>query len=256
VTAVTVILRRLLGRKLGTRPARPGEHRPAVYPRARCGAVLVGEWWPWVQRRFPVAARYYVPDRQLAPGGSLRLSLGIRSCARGEPGWGTPSASARTGTSDSARRRGLVPSPCRCGRRCLSRAQRRSTRALAKARRSGGGGRAGVADLLPGFFFGGFQEFPRDGSHRYIAWLDGAWVGLGAGVDLHVGGELGLGPDDLTSGSQPSLNSGHVPKVPSREGFSPSSAAATPPKTRSRAVGRSAGMPLPDRRDAPELLDP
>src|SRR5215469_4738313 len=79
---------------------------------------------------------------------------------------------------------------------------------------------AGQADLLLGFFLGGFQEFSRDSPHRYIAGLDGTWVGLGAGVDLHVGGKLGLGPDDLTFGSEPSLNSGHVPKVPGREGCS------------------------------------
>jgi len=149
-----------LGPKAGDSACPAGRASPggvSARARAGCGAVLVGEWWPWVQRRFPVAARYYVSNRPLAPGGSLRLSLGIRSCARGEPRWGTPSASARTGTSDSARRRGLVPSPYRCGRRCRSRAQRRSTRGPRggpperRRRRPSGRGRPFTGVLLRGF---------------------------------------------------------------------------------------------------------
>ncbi len=215
-----MILRRLFGRKLGARPARPGEHRLAVYPRAWCGAVLVGEWWPWVSVGSPSRRGTTSPIANWHPAGPCGSAWGFvrapeaslagallqrpheqeRVIARDEGVW----CHHRIGVADGAvpARKGDPPG------------------ALAEARRSSGGGRAGVADLLPGFFFRGFQEFPRDGSHRYIAWLDGAWVGLGAGVDLHVGGKLGLGPDDLTSGSQPSLNSGHVPKVPGREGFS------------------------------------
>ena len=87
-------------------------------------------------------------------------------------------------------------------------------------RRSWARRRPVVPGLLAGFFFGGFQEFLRDGSHRYISWLDGAWVGLRAGVDLHVGRKLGLGPDDLASGCEPSLDSDHGPELPSRRGFS------------------------------------
>ena len=254
MTAVTVILRRLLGRKLGTRPARPGEHRLAVYPRARArGAVRcwsvngglgssvgspsrrgttspIAHWHP-AGPCGSVWGFVLAPEASLAGALLQRPHEQERVIARDEGVW----CHHRIGVADGAvpARKGDPPG------------------ALAEARRSGGGGgRAGVADLLPGFFFGGFQEFPRDGSHRYIAWLDGAWVGLGAGVDLHVGGKLGLGPDDLTSGSQPSLNSGHVPKVPGREGFSPFSAAATPPQDaqpRSRPFRRNAPARSPGR---------
>jgi hypothetical protein len=90
----------------------------------RCEDLSAGRPYTWLGR-----GKYReVSNLQLAPGGSLRLSLGTRPCARCEPRRGSASASAREGTSDRARRRGLVPSPCRCGRRCRSRAQRRSTR--------------------------------------------------------------------------------------------------------------------------------
>src|SRR5262249_54070008 len=73
--------------------------------------------------RYPGGGRQHI-----STGGSLRLRLGIRPCARCERRQGPPSMSAPAGMSDTARRRGLAPSPYRCDRRRRSRARRRSTR--------------------------------------------------------------------------------------------------------------------------------
>ena len=120
-------------------PARRRRHGLGVRraPRRAPGDHATPTWRSSASRRRPRHPRRARAPRRLRRGAralprharvaSVRtaISPGTRPCARRGAPRAQASACARAGTSGTARRTDRVPSPCRCGRRCRSRARRR-----------------------------------------------------------------------------------------------------------------------------------